>query len=60
MEEETTLILLPPQDDLPLGRTYRCSACGARLRNGQLHTADQPHPHTTFAALLVAAPEDAC
>jgi len=52
LDEPTTLRLLPPQADLPPGRTYECSACRTRVREGQPHTASEPHPHQTYAALI--------
>lgn len=52
IERGKLLRLLAPQSDLPLGPTYRCAACGTRVRTGQPHTAEAPYVHQTFYALV--------
>ena len=37
----------------PIGRTYVCSACGTRVREGQPHRTDVQPAHATMAALIV-------
>jgi len=36
---------------LPPGPVYRCLDCGTIVRHGQPHTASEPWPHQTIAAL---------
>jgi hypothetical protein len=50
---ETTLTLMAPQSDLPLGNTWQCASCGTRLRQGQPHSAQEPFPHLAYGALIV-------
>jgi len=50
--ETTVVYRLPPQPDLPPGETFRCGECGTRLRSGQPHSALEPKPHFTIAALI--------
>ena len=52
-EEDARVVLLEPQADLPPGNTWRCTACGTRLRRGQPHSALEPYPHQAMNALLV-------
>jgi len=47
------LVLLPPQTDLPEGDTFRCTACGARVRRGGPHGGLRPYPHNTVEACVV-------
>ncbi len=47
------LKLLPTQADLPPGPTWRCTACGARVRLGSPHGGVKPFPHNTVDALMV-------
>ena len=42
---KSDVIELPLQKDLPPGPTWRCMACGTRLRTGQPHSAVLPEPH---------------
>lgn len=51
--EDTYLIPLPPQPDLPPGRVFECSACGTRIKEGQPHAAKEPWAHQTMGALIV-------
>jgi hypothetical protein len=54
MDNQATLIPMPPQEDLPDGLTWQCSECGTRVRRGQPHSALEPTPHMSYAALTVA------
>jgi hypothetical protein len=56
-EPEVELVLvMTPQEDLPPGPTWRCSACRTRIRTGQPHSAQLPWPHYTVQALLEGGP----
>jgi hypothetical protein len=54
MEDPRPLLLapLPPQRDLPPGDTFKCRACGTRVRRGQVHIALKPWPHDTLEHLI--------
>jgi len=49
----SSISIMPPQPDLPPGRTYRCDECGTRLRSGQPHSALEPTPHQTLLAMEI-------
>ena len=38
--------------DLPPGHTWQCSICGARIRQGEPHSAREPWPHATLETLF--------
>lgn len=43
---------LPTQDSLPPGDTFKCRACGTRVRRGQVHIGLKPWPHDTLEHLI--------
>lgn len=51
--EYSSITVMPPQADLPPGRTYQCDECGTRLRPCQPHSAMEPHPHQTLLAMEI-------